>query len=374
MVKRLALALVCSAVLTHALADTQVTPVAQAVPPVSLHAFVAVGTTSVCGMREAPHLIEHLLLSNTPYGENPVDAVLALRAKGIKLSAMTHSDFTEFALEGPANTAFEMEKALETFLSRSSLPNLGFEREKKTITREVQSDDTYVSSPTFYERFISAYAGAASPCAADGKPFIAYTQDAVQAVFDRAYASDKIKVAAVGPAGTFDLDRLAHMVQVHPTAPVADSQSGKRENVEQLEVIGRDHVVEVIFPIDGRQKLPADAAAAMADQARFAVQSYIRREYQLYSARTFVDQSLVGGWIRLEVPGLAQVEAEKVSALALNAMQSVSLGGAWNDPLWAVYGSQQPEKPSYSPQIATVRKPVGGMEGIRRMFVELLGL
>lgn len=371
MVKRLALGLICTALLNHAHADSHVMQVAQAEPPVSLHAFVAVGTTSICGMREAPHLIEHLLLSETPYGENPVDAVITLRAKGIKLSAMTHSDFTEFSLEGPAHTASEMQKALATFLSRSSLPKLGFEREKKTITREVRSDDSYVSSPTFYERFISSNAGAVSPCIADDKPFLSYTQAAVQAVFDRAYASDNIKIAAVGPAGTFDLDSLTQAIEARPTIATATSQSGEREKFQQLEVTGRDDAVEVIFPIEGRQTLPADAATAMADQARFAVQTYIRREYQLYSARTFVDQSLVGGWIRLEVPGLAQADAERVAALAKEAMQSVRLEGAWNDPLWAAYGSQASARSMLAPVVAKVRKPLGPVEGFLRMLTEL---
>lgn len=371
MVKRLALALVYSAVMPLAHANTLIVQVAPPEPPVSLHAYVAVGTTSVCGMREAPHLIEHLLLSNTAYGENPVDAVIALRAKGIKLSAMTHSDFTEFSLEGPAHTAPEMEKALKTFLSRSSLPNLGFEREKKTITQEVQGDDSYVSSPTFYERFISANAGAESPCVADNVPFLAYKQDAVQAVFERTYTSDNIRIAAVGPIGTFDLDSLVHSVPERPALAIANSQSGKREKVEQLVVAGRDHVVEVIFPIDGRQKLPADAAAAMADQARFAVQSYIRREHQLYSARTFVDQSLVGGWVRLEVPGLAQEDAEKVAALAKAAMQSVSMESVWSDPLWASYGSQSTDRHSYAAVVAYARKSKGLVQSFTQWLSEL---
>lgn len=105
-------------------------------------------------------MIEHLLLSGTIYGENPVDAVIALPAKGIKLSKLTRSDFTQFTLEGPADKAKLMGQAIATFLGQSLLPKAGFEHEKHAIIHELRAPKSYVSSPTFYERFIAATAGA----------------------------------------------------------------------------------------------------------------------------------------------------------------------------------------------------------------------
>lgn len=61
MVKRYAILALCAASIqtAHAGSGTLSAPLRE--QPVRLHAVVSVGTTSVCGMREAPHLIEHLL-------------------------------------------------------------------------------------------------------------------------------------------------------------------------------------------------------------------------------------------------------------------------------------------------------------------------
>ncbi|WP_116893042.1 hypothetical protein [Pseudomonas savastanoi] len=375
MVKRFTLAAICAASIPHAIANVQLAEVSTQPPLISLHAYVGIGTTSVCGLREAPHLIEHLILSDTEYGENPVDAILALRASGIKLSARTHSDFTEFSLEGPSGSAIEMQRALVTFLGRRSLPTLGFEREKLTITREMGADENYISSPTFYERFISVHAGAVAPCAADSKPFMAYTLDEMNSVFKRMYVADNIRIVAVDHQENFDLDAIASALRLPDTAPPPSHQTGQREDARVLKIEGRRGLVEVIFPIAGRANLPADAAQEMADQARLRVQSHIRRKYQLYAAHTFIDQSLNGGWIRLEVPDLPEGDAAEVVSIAQAAMSNVGRNGRWADPVWASLGSHLAGLPIGDPVIAE-RKifSVGVLEQLRRMIAELLAL
>lgn len=372
MVKRFALAAVCAASLPQALANVQVTEVNSQPASISLHAYIGTGTTSVCGLREAPHLIEHLLLSDTEYGENPVDAVLALRARDIKLSAATHSDFTEFTLEGPAGAAREMERALITFLGRSSLPSMGFEREKKTITREVRADDEYISSPTFYERFISVHAGAVAPCAADSKPLLAYTLDEVNSVFQRLYVADNVRIVAAGRKGAFDLNAIASAIRLPSTPHSLNSQAAMREDAHAMQVEGREGLVEVIFPIAGRATLPADAAQAMADQARLRVQSHIRRKFQLYSARTFIDQSLIGGWIRLEVPELTQDGVAEVVGIAQAAMSDTDGSGQWTDPVWVSLGSHLSGAPVGDPVVARSHTSSAGWFGqLIRLLAEL---
>lgn len=375
MVKRFAIAALFAASIPTANAEpqTSLTPLAE--QSASIHVFIGVGTTSACGLREAPHLIEHLLLSNTAYGENPVDAVLSLRARGIKLTATTHSDFTEFVLEGPASTAPEMEHALTTFLGRTSLPNIGFEREKKTIAREVRAGLDYISSPTFYERFIGVYAHGDKPCSADSKRFLDYTLEEVQRVYERFYVNDNIRVVAEAEPGTFDLSAIAHSISRPSSGLNLDAQNQKQEYAQSLLIEGREGLVEVLFPIQGRASLPADAAAALADQARLEVQAHIRREYQLYSARTFIDQSLSGGWIRLEVPELQSEKAAEIAHLAEAAMNSVQTDEYHHDPLWVSLGSKLSSQAVGAPIIAEPpHQDAGWLKRMWLGFLRMLGI
>nr|WP_256679090.1 insulinase family protein [Pseudomonas sp. MWU12-2323] len=312
-------------------------------------------------MREAPHLIEHLLLSHTRYGETPVDAILALRAKGIKLAATTHSDFTEFTLEGPAAKAELMSQAMMVFLSRSSLPKQGFEREKRTILSELRADDSYVSSPSFYERYIAVKAGARQPCAADTNKFLNYDYAAVQNAYERLYTPDSVHLVAQAPVSVFDLDAIASTLPRRVTAPSATSQDGARETTESLEVRGSPGQFEFILPIKGRRELPSDAADALADQVRLEVQAHLRATYQLYTARSFVDQSLVGGWIRLEIPRVNQEKAPELLAIAKKAVNAVDLSQFNNDPVWQAYGSKLTSDPVGTPVVAELAPPNTGL-------------
>ncbi|NVL48650.1 insulinase family protein [Pseudomonas syringae pv. actinidiae] len=342
---------------------------------VVLQAIVDVGTTSSCGLREAPHLIEHLLLSDTEYGASPVDAVLTLRAQGIKLSAITRSDFTQYTLEGPAEKAALMGKALATFLGRASLPISGFEREKQAIMHEVRADQSYVSSPSFYERFVAVNAGGVQPCAADAKPFLGYGIDEVQAVYDGLYRASAIKLVARAGPDTFDFEKVeAGILKGHnPTAAV--SSAGKREEAKTIQVIGSGEQVEIIFPIAGREILPEDAASAFADQARLEVQAYIRREFQLYTARSYVDQSIRGGWIRLEVPDVSADKAKDLVAVAQAAILSVRTSDYASDPVWQAYGARRSAMAIGIPVVADAGNSsrTGMVREVKTVIEKLLG-
>jgi hypothetical protein len=268
-----------------------------------------------------------------------------------------------------------MEHALTTFLGRTSLPNIGFEREKKTIAREVRAGLDYISSPTFYERFIGFYANGNKPCSADSKRFLDYTLEEVQRVYDRFYVNDNIRVVAEAEPGTFDLSAIAHSIKRPSNNLISDAQNLKLEDAKSLLIEGREGLVEVLFPIQGRASLPADAAAALADQARLEVQAHIRREYQLYSARTFVDQSLGGGWIRLEVPELQSEKAGEIAHIAEAAMRSVQTNEYHHDPVWVSLGSKFSANPVGAPIIAET--PLHHSGWLKRMwlgFLRMLGI
>lgn len=344
-VSRLAMAALCAALIPSAYAGIEITVAAPLKPHVSLQAIIAVGTTSACGTREAPHLIEHLLLSGTAYGETPVDAVVALRAEGIRLSALTRSDFTLFTLEGPPEKADQMGRALATFLSQASLPRSGFEREKHAILHEVRASDSYISSPSFYERFIAVTAGAAEPCVADKSAFLNYDYDQVQSVYDRFYTQSNIKLVAQADPHTFDLDAIAKAIKSGHPASTLTSQAGNRENAKTIEVFSKNGLVELIFPIAGRAVLPEDAANAYAHQARLEIQAFIRRKYQLYTARSFVDQSIHGGWVRIEIPDIGATKAPELLEVANAAMAKVRVSDYRADPVWQAFGSQRSDKP-----------------------------
>ena len=354
MVKSSTIAALCVAIANTANAGVQTSnsPLPQRL--VTLQAVIANGTVSNCGMREAPHLIEHLLLSDTSYGDAPLDAILALRTQGIKLSALTHSDFTEYTLEGPPAQAEKMSKALIAFLGRPSIPKLGFEREKTTILREVRASRDYTSSPTFYERFIAAKAGARKPCSADSKPFMAYEYDDVQRIYKQYYTPDAIKLIARASPGTFDLKRIASELNKREANRLEPQDDGIREKADSIKVIGRVGVVELFFPIAGRATLPQGAANALADQARLEIQAHIRKSYQLYTARSFVDQSLVGGWIRLEIPNIAPGKAGELRQIALGAMNGLDFSQQTDDPIWVAFGSKLTNNPVGKPMIAEV--------------------
>lgn len=369
MVKRFSLAAICMATIPVAVASVETSLSPMPDQQVALRAIVAAGTTTVCGMREAPHLIEHLVLSHTIYGETPVDAVLSLRAQGIKLSATTRSDFTEYTMEGPPHSALLMGEAMATFLGRSSLPKMGFEREKRTIIREVKAQQDYVSSPTFYERFISLHAGGNRPCVADGMRFRDYQFDRVQAEFERLYTVGNIRLVAQAEPGTFNLSTIATAIDRRDTAAILTSQDGQREPAESLTVEGRDGLVELLFPIAGRSSLPNDAANEMADQARLHVQAHIRREYQLYTARTFVDQSLQGGWIRLEVPDIARDKADELLLIAHQAMSAVDITQHQSDPVWKAIGSNLTPKPFAK---AVIAEPTSTHEGWLKRLIHTI--
>tara|TARA_R110002124_G_scaffold128157_19_gene288716 strand:- start:12726 stop:13820 length:1095 start_codon:yes stop_codon:yes gene_type:complete len=312
----------------HSSESLQVIDLQAPAQSVELGVIVDVGLNSVCGMREAPHLIEHLLLSGTPLGDGVVDAIITLKAHGIKLSASTHGDYTEFLVSGPATESQRMVQSLATFLGRSSLPKLGFESEKKVIVNELRADDNYRSAPSLFDRFVASTTDGPGPCAQDSRSFLSYTYEGVQSVYAEFYTPESFLITTRAPADTFDLAPLESALQVPRLSDNLSSQSGLRDSVEELKILGRKGVVEIIFPIAGRNALSSVTANEIADHLRMSVQAYIRREYQLYTAKTFVDQDLSGGWLRLEVPRLENKSGQEVlevaQSSALNAVSHVS--------------------------------------------------
>ncbi len=341
MLNRILLACLLSAASTAG-ASIQVVEQPVAVATVSLSVVAKVGMTSTCGMREAPHLIEHLLLSETEYGETPADAIGALLNHSVRLSAITGSDYTKFTFEGPPASATVIERALLTFLARPSLPRSGFEREKRAIISEVRAPDDYKSTGSVYERYLHEYAGAAPACGADSLALIEYPYPAVNDLFQAAYSEPNLMLITTAPAGTFRLDMLANAITVSrdSEAPSLTSQDRFQgpTNESPLVLYGRPGLVEIIYPVKGLADLSSTSASLLADKVRFAIQAHIRREFGLYHARTFLDQSLKGGWLRIEVPGLENENAQRVLEVAQDVIDNVrpaELEAGWLQPTYA---------------------------------------
>lgn len=364
MVRKLGFALALCTAAGTSLGGSHIVDLPAQTQRVSLHAIVTAGMTSSCGFREAPHLIEHMLLSDTKHGESPVDAMISLRKHGVILKAYTRLDHTHFQLSGPSDKAQLMSDALVDFLGKSSLPSLGFEREKSAILSELSASSEYVSRGSFFERFIDIHGDGPPACQSDAKPFVLYEHSEMDKLYRELYTADRIYIAAEGQPGLFDLDGIREAIISGKTVEAIETASASKRS-DTLAVHAPTGVFEVIFPIPGRGTLPSDAAEAMADSMRLEVQAYIRRELSLYSARTFVDQGISAGWIRLEVPRLPNKHTNQVVNIAINAARNVEASHYGSDVIWQLMGSEPRHFQDLTPIVATQQsKPYGYVDWI----------
>lgn len=338
LVKRLAAAATLSAMATCVMADRNTMSLPAPTQPAELHVVVTAGMTSACGLREAPHLIEHMLLSDTRYGDNPVEAMLTLKDEGITLKAFTLLDYTHFTLSGPVSKVELMGEALAEFLGRSSIPRMGFEREKHAILNELRQTNQYVSRGSLFERFVAMHAGGPKACPADDKPLVLYQFAEVDELYRQLYTADSLHLAGVNVPADFDLPGLLNRITQGKAVNKAVIESASTQTTNDLSIIAPPGITEIIFPIQGRARLPNDAAMAIAERMRLEIQAYLRNELGLYSARSFVDQGLSGGWIRLEIPSLPTGMAEEVAAIAQQAATRIDVSFYNDDVVWSMLG------------------------------------
>lgn len=269
-----------------------------------LRAEINAGTLDACGARETPHLIEHLLLSETAYGETPADMMLALSKHGVSLRAVTKQDYTEFVLSGPETAGEEIERAMSEILARPNLPESSVDREVDAILMELGQSARYRSKPHAFEAYSARNFGTQPPCGQDAIALKNLPHAETLAVFERLYVAENIKLVAVGPASKLSIERLASAIENARPRGMAVARittlPEQREDVIVNEYpesgAGR---LEFLIAIGGREAIPPLVAKNLAEQLRLEAMASLRRAPASYTVKSVLHQSNSGGWISL---------------------------------------------------------------------------
>lgn len=265
-----------------------------------LRATVGVGMLDACGYREAPHIIEHLLLSDTQFGATAADMMVSLNEHGIALEAVTRQDFTEYVIHGPSIKAALIEEAAIAILARSQLPSAGFETEIKAILLEHNASSNYVSRGAYFEQYAAVHHGAPAPCPDDTTELVKYSHANVQDYYDAFYVQDNISLLSVGPSSDLDVARVAErIVQARPDPGLVQRYTGERLRIDAIQTAQFPGTLEVLFAVPGRDTLPHYFAQQLAETLRLQLQAYLREAPVAYQARSVVHQSRGAGWVSL---------------------------------------------------------------------------
>lgn len=267
---------------------------------VVLRATVGVGMLDACGYRESPHIIEHLLLSDTQFGATAADMMVSLHEHGIALEAVTRQDFTEFVLHGPASKAAIIEEAAIAILARPQLPSSGFETEINAILLEHNASSNYVSRGAYFEQYAAVHHSAPAPCPDDTAELVKYSHANVQDYYDAFYVHDNISLLSVGPTSDLDVTRVAERIaQARPDPEQIQRYTGERLRVNAIKTAQFPGTLEVLFAVPGRDTLPHYIAQQFAETLRLQLQAYLRKAPVAYQARSVVHQSMGAGWVSL---------------------------------------------------------------------------
>lgn len=288
---------------------------------VVLRATVGVGMLDACGYRESPHIIEHLLLSDTQFGATAADMMVSLHEHGIALEAVTRQDFTEYVLHGPASKAAIIEEAAIAILARPQLPSSGFETEIKAILLEHNANSNFVSRGAYFEQYAAVYHGSPAPCPDDASALVKYSHANVQDYYDAFYVQDNITLLSVGPNSALDVSRVAERIaQARPDLDKIERYSGDRLRVNAIKTAQFPGTLEVLFAVPGRDTLPHYLAKQLAETLRLQLQAFLRQAPVAYQARSVVHQSKGAGWVSLTaVVGkeAAQLDPKAIEILML---------------------------------------------------------
>lgn len=288
--------------------------------PIAVRVEVDYGLLDSCGSRELPHLIEHVVLSETKFGETPADFIATLAAQGVRATAITRQDFTEFTFEGRPGTGDLIEEAILETLGRKTLPAASAAREVEAIRLELGAAKGFTSIPHPFESWSADHiAGTQVACGTETRPVADIGATEIQAAFDSFYGVENYTLSAIGPAGEIDGAALLNRIsqsrpEVSPperklsagVVPLEPEENG-------MQASGETGLFEVLIAIPGRMDLPAAKAREAAEMARLALQAELRKEPLAYSVKAVVHQSNRAGWVSLtsELPVTIQAKVSK---------------------------------------------------------------
>ncbi len=292
---------------------------------VVVRAVIGVGMLDSCGYREAPHLIEHLLLSETRFGDTAADLMVSLNRYSVDIEAVTRQDFTEYVLRGPASSAEIIEEAAVAILARPQLPSSGFESEIDAILLELNADGSYVSRGSYFEQYGALHHGIPGPCPDDSIPLKKYSHAKVQSIYDAFYVSGNISLLSVGPASGLDISRIAAEIEdARPALANVQRYEGERLSMNTIHTAQFAGTLEVLFAIPGRDTLPHYLAQQLAESARLELQAHLRKVPIAYQARSVLHQSLQAGWISLTAVLGSEIEEVDVNTIKGHVLNAVN--------------------------------------------------
>lgn len=270
---------------------------------IAVRVEVNYGLLDSCEAREIPHIIEHLVLSETRYGRTPADFIETLAKQGVRATAVTRQDFTEYSFEGTRQSAAIIQDAVLETLGRASLPENAIAREISAIRLETGSVDGAFPQVHPFEPWAYTYIpGALAPCPSLGQN-PDYSFPKVAESYQRHYGAAAFSLTVVAPAGTFDGPKLAEELKAARPGGVARISAAPAETIPlpvitQLEALkGEPAFFEVLIGIPGRKALPSIKAREAAEAVRLAIQSKLRIKPAAYTAKSVIHQSNSAGWI-----------------------------------------------------------------------------
>lgn len=302
---------------SHAAADIPVTQIDRD-GAIAVRVEVDYGLLDSCEAREIPHIIEHLVLSDTRYGTTPADFIESLAKLGVRASAVTRQDFTEYSFEGTRQSAAVIQEAIMQTLGRAALPENSIAREMAAIGLETGNVGHAFGQAHPFEPWAHTYIpGSPAPCPSLGQnPDYSYQR--VAESYQRHYGAAAFGITVVAPAGTFDGSKLAQALEAarpggSTRAPAAPAETSPLPATTQLEPLeGEPAFFEVLIGIPGRKALPSIKAKEAAEAVRVAIQSKMRIQPAAYTAKAVLHQSNSAGWISIT----AYTNLEEVGSLA----------------------------------------------------------
>lgn len=285
---------------------------------IAVRVEVDYGLLDSCEAREIPHIIEHLVLSETRYGSTPADFIETLAKQGVRATAVTRQDFTEYSFEGTRQSAAIIQDAIMQTLGRAALPENSLSREMAVIGLETGNLGSEFSQVHPFESWAYTHIpGSPAPCPSLGQN-ADYSFQKVAESYKRHYGAAAFSIAVVAPAGTFDGSKLAQLLEAarpggSTRAPAAPDETTPLPATTQLEPLdGEPAFFEVLIGIPGRKALPSIRAKEAAEAVRLAIQSKMRIQPAAYTAKAVLHQSNSAGWISIT----ASTNLEEVGSLA----------------------------------------------------------
>ena len=327
--------LICASLLassSHVAAGIPVTQIDRE-GAIAVRVEVDYGLLDSCEARETPHIIEHLVLSDTQYGNSPADFIESLSKKGVRATAVTRQDFTEYAFEGSRQSAAVIQDAILQTLGRPALPENSFSREVAAIGLETGNSGGAFSQTNPFETWAYTHIpGAPAPCPSLG-PDQDYSFQTVDGSYQQHYGASAFSVTVVAPSGSFDGVQLAQLLEVarpggSDKPPAQPVRTTPLPEVTELEPIGGEQAFfEVLIGIPGRKAIPSMKAREASEAVRLAIQSKLRDQPVAYTAKAVLHQSNSAGWISIT----ATTNLDQVGPLA-GEMREIALH-AYRDSL-----------------------------------------